>query len=180
MITKGFMRALALSFAGLLTHTTVIASDLVIAGVDATPAESPQKAKLIDLWQPGDTGQRMNIRGRVTGPDGAPLGGIEVSVRQPDGDGDWSQRYHTTLTTDAQGRYQFGSVVPKSKYCGAPAVSVSVYQDGWEYFDTDLVFSEDHDMSSYYGDGEPVFLEESTVGGETIMFGRYDITLSPE
>jgi protocatechuate 3,4-dioxygenase beta subunit len=116
----------------------------------------------------------------VTGPDVAPLAGIEVSVRQPDGDGDWNQQYSTTLKTDAQGRYQFGSVVPKSRYCGEPAVSVSVYQNGWEYFDTDLVFSENHDTSLYYGDGEQVFLEESTVGDETIMFGRYDITLSPE
>jgi protocatechuate 3,4-dioxygenase beta subunit len=180
MINKGFMPALALALAGLLTHTPVFASDLVIAGVDTTPAESPNKARLIDLWQPGDSGQRMNIRGRVTGPDGAPLAGIEVSVRQPDGDGDWNQQYSTTLKTDAQGRYQFGSVVPKSRYCGEPVVSVSVYQNGWEYFDTDLVFSENHDTSLYYGDGEQVFLEESTVGDETIMFGRYDITLSPE
>ncbi len=180
MINKGFMRALTLAFAGLLTQTAVFASDLVVAGVDNTTANSAKKAKLVDLWQPGDSGQRMNIRGRVTGPDGEPLSGIEISIRQPDGDGDWIEQYSATLKTDAKGRYQFGSVVPESNYCGAPHVQVMVYQDGWQYFDTNLLFGEEHAMGSHYSEGTPVFLEESTVDGETIMFGRYDIVLSPD
>lgn len=31
------------------------------------------KPKMVDLWSPGDSGQRMRIRGRVTGIDGRPL-----------------------------------------------------------------------------------------------------------
>ena len=180
MINKGFMRALTLVFAGLLTQTTAFASDLVVAGIASTTADSATKAKLVDLWQPGDSGQRMNIRGRVTGPDGAPLAGIEIAIRQPDGDGDWTEQYRTTLKTDAKGRYQFASVVPQSNHCGAPHVQVTVYQDGWEYFDTNLLFGEEHDLTLSYAEGTPVFLEESTVDGETIVFGRYDIVLSPE
>jgi hypothetical protein len=34
-------------------------------------------------------------------------------------------------------------------------------------------------MGSHSSDGTLVFLEESTVNGETIMFGQYDIVLSP-
>ena len=34
--------------------------------------------------------------------------------------------------------------------------------------------------SLYYGDGTPVFLEESSFKGETIKYGRFDIVLSPE
>ena len=93
MMIKGFMRTLTLAFAGLLTQTTVFAADLVVAGVTTTTADSATKAKLVDLWQPGDSGQRMNIRGRVTGADGAPLAGIEIAIRQPDGDGDWTEQY---------------------------------------------------------------------------------------
>ena len=172
-----------------MSHRLNFASTLALAGLLASApaaateeagAESPQKPRLVDLWQPGDTGKRMNIRGRVTGPNGRPLSGIEVSIMQPDGDGQWTQQYRTTLTTDAQGRYQFGSVVPNSQYCGEPHVQVTVYQDGWEYYDTSLVFENEHDMGSYYGDGTPVFLEESTVEGETILFGRHDIKLSPD
>ena len=175
MNSKGLKLALSLTFTGLLYATAVPASDLVVAAADATASK---KAKLIDLWKPGDSGQRMNIRGRVTSPDGTPLSGIAIGIRQPDGDGDWIEQYSATLTTDAKGRYQFGSVVPESNYCGAPRVSVTVYQDGFEYFNTDLVF--DGDTEIYEDEGEPVFLEESTVKGETIMFGRYDIVLSPE
>lgn len=180
MIDKGFKLGLSLAFTGLLYTAAVPASDLVVAGAATTTAISAKKARLIDLWQPGDTGQRMNIRGRVTSPDGTPLADIEVAIRQPDGDGYWLEQYRTTLKTDAQGRYQFGSVVPESNYCGAPHVQVTVYQDGYEYFDTNLLFASDMDMGAHQDEGTPVFLEESTVNGETIMFGRFDIELSPE
>jgi hypothetical protein len=40
------------------------------------------------------------------------------------------------------------------------------------------VFEDDTEV--FEEDGTPVFLEESTVKGETIMFGRFDIVLSPE
>jgi len=152
-------------------HCTVAASS-------DSPSSTDKKPKLIDLWQPGDSGQRMNIRGRVISVDGTPLSGINIEIRQPDGDGDWIEQYQTTLTSDAKGRYQFGSVVPESNYCGAPFVQVKVYQDGWEYFDTNIVFEDDTEV--YEEEGTPVFLEESTVNGETLMFGRFDIVLSPE
>ena len=179
MIIKGYIFALMLAVAGLMSPTTVFASDLVVAGVAATTGDSSKKARLVDLWQPGDSGQRMNIRGRVTGPDGEPLAGIEIAVSQPDGDGDWIDQYSTMLKTDAKGRYQFGSVVPESNYCGAPHVQISIFEEGWKYFDTNLMFADNLEMGSHAADGTLVFLEESTVSGETIMYGRYDIVLSP-
>ena len=178
MINKGLMRALALALAGMLTQTTAFASDLVVAGVTTTETNS-SKARLTDLWQPGDTGQRMNIRGRVTGPDGEPLANIKIAISQPDGDGHWIEQYTTTLKTDAKGRYQFGSVVPESNYCGAPHVQISIFEDGWKYYDKNLMFAESVEMSSHSSEGTLVFLEESTVNGETIMYGRYDIVLTP-
>ncbi len=175
MIDKGFKISLAAATAALFLHSPLQASEQLAA--TTAPA---QKARLVDLWRPGDNGKRMNIRGRVTSVDGTPVANVAIEIRQPDGDGDWTEQYRTTLTTDAQGRYQFGSVVPVARYCGAPAVNVTVYQDGWEYYDANLVFDAEHDMSSYEDEGTPVFLEESTVKGETILFGRHDIVLSPE
>ena len=140
-----------------------------------------KKTKLVDLWQPGDSGERMNIRGRVTSLDGTPLAGIAIEIRQADGDGHWTEQYRATLTTDAGGRYQFGSVVPVSNYCGDPHVEVVVYQNGWEYFDDKIVFEDSTSVDSiYYGDGTSVFLEESDVKGETIKYGHFDIVLSPK
>ena len=166
---------------GLLIAVLLYAAGPAAANSDNPPAEAAKKARLVDLWKPGDSGERMNIRGRVTSLDGTPLAGIQVEIRQPDGDGLWTEQYRTTLTTDAKGRYQFGSVVPVSNYCGDPHVEVVVYQNGWEYFDDKLVFEEVMtDDSFYFGDGTPVFLEESSVNGEPIKFGRFDIVLSPE
>ncbi len=175
MIDKGFKLTLAAASVALLLQAPANASEQLAANT-----ATEQKARLTDLWQPGDNGQRMNIRGRVTSVDGTPVANVAIDIRQPDGDGDWTEQYSTTLTTDAEGRYQFGSVVPVARYCGAPAVNVTVYQNGWEYYDANLVFDAEHDMSSHDGEGTPVFLEESTVKGETILFGRHDIVLSPQ
>lgn len=167
------------AIAGLLITALAFSAGNALANSENPAPDAQQKAKLVDLWRPGDSGERMNIRGRVTSLDGTPLAGINVEIRQPDGDGHWSEQYSTTLTTDARGRYQFGSVLPVSNYCGDPHVEVTVYQNGWAYFDDKLVFEEGAD-SLYYGDGTPVFLEESSVKGETIRYGRFDIVLSPE
>ena len=177
MNSKGLKLALSLTFTGLLYATAVPASDLVVAAADATASK---KAKLIDLWKPGDSGQRMNIRGRVTSPDGTPLSGIAIGIRQPDGDGDWIEQYSATLTTDAKGRYQFGSVVPDSQYCGDPHVQVSVYENGWKYYDTSIVFDNDPTLAYHGNSNEPIFLEESSVEGESVLYGRFDIVLTPQ
>ena len=145
----------------------------------AAQSDGTGKAQLIDFWQSGDPGQRMNIRGRVTSLDGTPLAGIEISIRQADGAGDYTERYRAILVSDDKGRYQFGSAVP-GNYGGAKHVHVTVYQDGWEYFDTNILFEGDPNLDSHYGDGRPIFLEESTVNDETILFGRFDIVLTPE
>ena len=175
MFAAGFQFAWSRASAVLLAAALVFACGPAVAQSDG----SVQKARLIDLWQPGDTGPRMNIRGRVTSLDGTPLANIRVSIRQANGDGDYTERYRTTLTTDDKGRFQFGSAVP-GNYMGAKHVHVTVYQDGWEYFDTSILFKGDPNLDEHYEDGTAIFLEESTVNGETIMFGRFDIVLTPE
>lgn len=163
----------------LLLSAPVSASGLILAQAEPESGSSEQeKRKLIDLWQPGDTGQRMNIRGRVTSIDGSPLAGIPIRIRQADGNGDYSDHYRTTLVSDDNGRYQFGSVVP-GNYIGARHVHIEVYTDDYEYYDTSILFKGDPNLGEHYGDGQAIFLEESTVKGETILFGRFDIVLSP-
>jgi len=179
MLKRGFRFAVSMAVTGLLITNPAFASDLIIAQADTSTPSEEKKSKLIDLWQPGDPGQRMNIRGRVTSIDGTPLGGIRISLRQANGEGDYTENYQTTLETDAKGRYQFGSVVP-GNYIGARHVHLTVYQDGFEYFDTSILFKGDPNLGEHYEDGTAIFLEESTVKGETILFGRFDIVLTPE
>jgi protocatechuate 3,4-dioxygenase beta subunit len=153
------------------------ASQLTIA--QAAPESSDNgKPRLVDFWLPGDSGQRINIRGRVTSLDGTPLAGIPISIRQANGDGDYTDRYRATLISDDKGRYQFGSVLP-GNYTGARHVHIGVYTEGYQYFDTSILFKDDPNQQSHYGHGTAIFLEESTVGGETILFGQFDIVLTP-
>ena len=181
MMQRAFEFSASRAVAGVLIGALVFTSGTSAASSENTTAAEQARMKLVDLWQPGDTGERMNIRGRVTSLDGTPLAGIHIEIRQPNGDGQWSEQYRTTLTTDSKGRYQFGSVVPASNYCGEPHVEVVVYENGWEYFDDKIVFQDTTSANSlYYGDGTPIFLEESEVKGETIKYGRFDIVLSPE
>ena len=179
MLKQGFFFAVTMAITGLMISSPLFASDLTLAQADSTAAEPAKKSRLVDLWRPGDSGQRMNIRGRVTSIDGTPLGGINIAVRQANGDGEYTENYRTTLVTDAQGRYQFGSVVP-GNYTGARHVHMTVYQDGYEYFSTSILFEGDPNLDYHYENGKAIFLEESTVNGETIMFGRFDIELTPE
>ncbi|MBT8435551.1 MAG: hypothetical protein KJN95_12835, partial [Gammaproteobacteria bacterium] len=162
MSKYGFGLAVFTAAIGLVIANPVIASDITFAQADTSTPGAEKKSKLIDLWQPGDPGQRMNIRGRVTSIDGTPLGGIRISLRQANGEGDYTENYSTTLETNARGGFQFGSVVP-GNYYGAKHVHLTVYQDGFEYFDTSILFKGDPNLDEHYEDGTAIFLEESTV-----------------
>lgn len=171
--------AASIATAGLLQFNPVLASGLILAQAESGTGDSvQQKSRLVDMWRPGDPGQRMNIRGRVTSLDGTPLGGVRISLRQANGEGEYTENYQTTLETDAKGRYQFGSVVP-GNYYGAKHVHLTVYQDGFGYFNSSILFKGDPNLDEHYESGTAIFLEESTVKGETILFGRFDIVLTP-
>jgi len=167
--------------ANLLISNLVFASDTLLVqagGAAGAGAGETGKPKLVDLWRPGDNGQRMNIKGRVTAIDGTPIAGASIYIRQADGNGSYhDERYRTVLTSDQKGRYQFGSVVP-GQYYGVKHVHVTVYHDDFRSLDTEIYFKGDPNLSD---DSLPnaVFLEEAKVKGETIMFGRFDIMLAP-
>jgi len=179
MNIRGSRLAVFMAAGALVVSQAVFAADLTMAQAETPTPDATKKSKLIDLWRPGDPGQRMNIRGHVSSLDGTPLGGIRISLRQANGDGDYTENYQTTLETDASGRYQFGSVVP-GNYMSARHVHLTVYQDGFEYFNTSILFKDDPNLQEHYEDGTAIFLEESTVKGKTILFGRFDIVLTPE
>ncbi len=179
MLRPSITLAAFLAAVSLLQFNPLFASKLILAQAEsASGSGEEKKRKLIDLWQSGDSGERMNIRGRVTSIDGTPLAGIPISIRQADGDGDYSENYRTTLISDDKGRYQFGSVVP-GNYFGARHVHIEIYIDQYEYYDTSILFKRDPNLDEHYEDGQAIFLEESTVNGETILFGRFDIVLTP-
>ena len=134
------------------------------------------KPKMVDLWSPGDSGQRMRIRGRVMSIDGRPVPNVRIGIRHADSEGiDWS--YHQgVVTANEKGIYQFGSVIPGNSH-RLSHVHVTVDHEGYEYLNTEFHFK--HDPKASPDDPNAIFLEEATVGDETMMYGRFDIMLIP-
>ncbi|NCF37834.1 MAG: hypothetical protein GWP56_15885, partial [Gammaproteobacteria bacterium] len=52
-----------------------------------------------------------------------------------------------------------------------------VDHDGYQYLDTEFYFKDDPKADSEHPNA--IFLEAGTVEGETMMYGRFDITLIP-
>jgi len=189
MFKHGFRFAALLAIVFLLVSRVAFGSGLTVAQAETSPSTANKKPKLVNLWQPGDPGERMNIRGRVTSINGTPLSGISVAIRQADGNGVYQERYTTThgvyqerytttLKTDQKGRYQFGSVVP-GNYMGVRHVHIWSYQEGYQYYESRILFKGDPYLNESSNVDHAIFLEESTVNGETILFGRFDIVLTP-
>ncbi|MDH3763303.1 MAG: hypothetical protein OEU50_20200 [Gammaproteobacteria bacterium] len=134
------------------------------------------KPQMVDLWSPGDSGQRMRIRGRVTSLDGTPIPNVVIGIRHADSEGnDWS--YHQgAVTANEKGVYQFGSVIPGNSH-RLSHVHVTVSHEGFQYLDTEFYFK--HDPKAEENHPNAIFLEEGSVDGETLMFGRYNIMLVP-
>ena len=143
------------------------------ASSDATSSGKPQ---LVDLWSPGDGGQRMRIRGRVTSIDGSPVPNAQIYFRHADSAGlDWS--YHRGLVSaNEKGVYQFGSVIPGNSH-RLSHVHVYVDHPGFEYLETEFYFRQDPKADEAHPNA--IFLEEGTLDGATMMYGRFDITLFP-
>ena len=160
----------------ILLFSSTVASGSSLQLAQSNGAEA--KSKLVSLWQPGDPGERMNIRGLVTSIDGQALADVSISVRQADGNGDYSERYSTTLVTDKKGRYQFATVLP-GQYYGTKHIHVTVVHQGYRRLDTEILFQGDPNLDDPEA-SNAIFLEQGNVNNETILYGRFDISLVPE
>lgn len=130
-----------------------------------------------ELWAPGDSGQRMRIRGRVTDSDGSPLSNVSIRVRHADSQGiDWSY-YQGIVKTNNRGVYQFGSIIPGNSH-RLSHVHVYISHPGFRYVETEFYFK--NDPKANPDDPNTIFLEEGNIGGEKMMYGRWDIALKPE
>jgi len=153
----------------------------LLAAALSTPAAvfaqaGAEKPKMVDLWHPGDSGQRMRIRGRVTSLDGSPVPNVRIFFRHADSEGIDFSYHQGVVTANDKGVYQFGSVIPGNSH-RLSHVHVYVNHDDYQYLETEFYFKDDPKADE--GDPNAIFLEAGTVDGETMMFGRFDITLVP-
>jgi hydroxyquinol 1,2-dioxygenase len=170
----------------------------------------------------GARGEPCFVSGRVTDPDGRPLAGVEMDVWQSDEDGFYDvQRPPTSdvehvhrargrLTTDAEGRYHFRSIlaqpypIPHDGPVGAmlealgrhpwrPAhlhymltapgyerLITHVFRDNDRYLDSDAVFGVRSTLISDWVRHEPGTAPDGTVMDRPFHTLRYDFVLNPE
>lgn len=141
-------------------------------------SEDPQKqSQMMELWKPGDTGQRMRIRGRVTDPDGNPLPDVKIRFRHADSEGINRSNFQGELATNRRGVYQFGSVIPGNNH-RLSHVHVYISHPGFRYLETEFYFKDDPKANP--DDPNAIFLEASETDGEKMMYGRWDVTLTPQ
>ena len=152
-------------------------SGALFAQTEQEAVVKPAKPGMLELWSPGDSGQRMRIRVRVFGKDGQPLPNVTIRFRHADSEGiDWS--YHQgEVVTNERGVYQFGSVIPGNSH-RLSHVHVYVSHPGYVYLDTEFYFKEDPKANP--DNPNSIFLEEGNIDGEKMMYGRWDITLVPQ
>jgi protocatechuate 3,4-dioxygenase beta subunit len=156
--------------------TIFISAMLLSTSVHAQQTNTSQSA-MVELWSPGDSGQRMRIRGRVTSSDGTPLANVQIRVRHADSAGVDRSYHQGIVTTNGRGVYQFGSVIPGNSH-RLSHVHVYIDHTGYRYVETEFYFKDDPKANP--NDPNAIFLEEGNSDGEKIMYGRWDITLTPE
>lgn len=136
-----------------------------------------EKSKILELWSPGDSGQRMRIRGRVVSVDGSPIPNVKIRFRHADSAGINRSYHQGVLETNDRGVYQFGSVIPGNNH-RLSHVHVYIDHPGFQYLNTEFYFKSDPKANP--DDPNAIFLEESNTEDGKMMYGRWDVTLTPE
>lgn len=145
------------------------------SGVESTSGQG--KPKIMELWSEGDKGQRMRIRGRVTSTDGSPIPNVKIRFRHADADGMNNSYHQGELVTNDRGVYQFGSVIPGNSH-RLSHVHVYISHPGFQYLETEFYFKEDPKVNP--DNPNAIFLEEGTIDGLKMKYGRWDVTLTQE
>ncbi|HSS64619.1 MAG TPA: hypothetical protein VLS27_09300 [Gammaproteobacteria bacterium] len=141
-------------------------------GAYGTPAS-------VVLWQPGDPGERLFLRGRVVGPGGQPLAGALVALRQADGNGEYHDvRYRATLQTAKDGTFSVSTVLP-GQYWGAKHIHLLVRHESHGQLVTRILFKGDPHLNEARDGDFAILLEEVRKDGEKILVGGVELVLPP-
>lgn len=137
-------------------------------------AEGPESAV---LWQPGDPGERLFLRGRVLGGDGRPLAGAVVNLWHADGTGTYRDvRYRAQLETAKDGTFNVATVLP-GQYWGVKHIHVVVDHPDYRQLNARIVFKGDPNLSQAGGRDVAILLEEVHQDGDKVLVGGVELVL---
>lgn len=143
------------------------------------PAASTGPPASVVLWQPGDPGERLFLRGRVVDPEGRPLAGVRVSLRQADGNGNYHDiRYRATLETSDDGTFNVSTVLP-GQYWGPKHIHLLAVHERHGQLVTRILFKGDPYVDQARPGDFAILLEEVHKDGEKILMGGVELVLPP-
>ncbi len=140
-------------------------------------AERPEATA--NLWQPGDPGERLEIRGRVLSAGGQPASGAVLELWQRDGTGVYrDDRYRARLQTGDDGWFQISTVLPAQGF-GARHIHVVVTHPTHRRLATAVLFQGDPNLEQAMLEGIPIALERVQTDTEMYLLGGVEFVLQP-
>ncbi len=138
-----------------------------------------QRQDRLTLWQDGDPGEKLNLRGRVVALDGAPIVGALVQVRQANGNAEYTASYQGSLISGERGSFSLLTAVP-GQYTSAKHIHIRVTHPDFQQLATEILFKGDPNISFGDADALEVLLEQIHNDGEVANVGGVEIMLKPK
>ena len=137
---------------------------------------APDAPELRNLWQEGDPGERLLLRGRVLTTSGLPVADAQVELWHADGNGEvHPDRYRTRLRTGANGGFGVTTAMP-GYIPGAPGVwgarhiHVRVTHPEHEQLISLILFEGDPNLEGLPYPELAVFVEQGRIREQDVLF----------
>jgi len=161
---------------GALALLAALTAALLYVPITSTLSAAGSDSAKLDMWRPGDPGQRLLMRGRVSSDTGQPVANATLYFRQADGAGTYTEQYQGSLQTGADGSYVFGTALP-GQYSSTKHIHVVVTHDDYSDVHTEIRFKGDPNLEGGAYDDNAVVTEEATIDGARVLLGEFNIVL---
>ncbi len=159
--------------------------------LEITPSTSiglfyqPNAPQVTTLWRPGDTGQRLQLRGRVLSQSGAPVSNALVELWHADGAGNVDEsRYRASQRTSNDGYFGIKTVLPghieMARYndvFGPRHIHIVVTHPDHARLVSLIYFKGDERLVNTPYPELAIALDETGSGDDAVLFGAVEIVL---
>ena len=144
----------------------------------------PDVAETRNLWQTGDPGERLLLRGRVVTSSGTPISDAQVELWQADGSGQvHDDRYRTRLHTRPDGSFGVTTAMPgyipgAPGIWGARDIHVVVTHGDYAQLISLILFKGATNLVGLPYPKLAVFVEQGQIKDQTMRFAEAVLVLS--
>lgn len=144
---------------------------------------APGAPELRNLWQQGDPGEKLLLRGRVLSSGGAPVSDARVELWHADGNGQVHEdRYRTRLHTGANAEFGVTTALPgyipgAPGFWGARHIPVVLTHHGYPQLISLILFEGDPNLAGLSYPELAVFVEQGRIKDQTVQFAEVILIL---